>query len=153
MSMETAMKYKPYPAYKESGVEWLGEVPAHWEVKRVKHIADLQLSNVDKLSVEGQPHVQLCNYMDVYRNDKITSSISFMQATASLEQIRRLSLQKDDVLLTKDSETPDDIGIPAVVTEELDSVVCGYHLALLRPYKDLFDGCFLMRVIQSLEAV
>ena len=32
MSMETAMKYKPYPAYKDSGVEWLGEVPEHWKV-------------------------------------------------------------------------------------------------------------------------
>ncbi len=30
-------KYKPYPAYKDSGVEWLGEVPAHWEVKKIKH--------------------------------------------------------------------------------------------------------------------
>ena len=32
------MKYKLYPAYKESGVEWLGEVPAHWEVKQVRHV-------------------------------------------------------------------------------------------------------------------
>lgn len=28
------MKYSPYPKYKESGIEWLGEVPEHWEVKR-----------------------------------------------------------------------------------------------------------------------
>ena len=27
--------YKPYPAYKDSGVEWLGKVPAHWEVRRL----------------------------------------------------------------------------------------------------------------------
>ena len=32
---------KPYPAYKDSGVEWLGEIPAHWEVKRLKSIATL----------------------------------------------------------------------------------------------------------------
>lgn len=36
MSMETT-KYKPYPAYKESGVEWLGEVPEHWKIKRLKY--------------------------------------------------------------------------------------------------------------------
>ncbi len=29
-------RFKPYPAYKDSGVEWLGEIPAHWEVKRLK---------------------------------------------------------------------------------------------------------------------
>jgi type I restriction enzyme S subunit len=30
--------YKPYPAYKDSGVEWLGQVPAHWEVFRIKSL-------------------------------------------------------------------------------------------------------------------
>jgi len=34
-------KWKPYPAYKDSGVEWLGEVPAHWEVKQLKYLARL----------------------------------------------------------------------------------------------------------------
>ena len=31
-------RFKPYPAYKESGVEWLGEIPAHWNPVRVKTI-------------------------------------------------------------------------------------------------------------------
>jgi len=31
-------RFKPYPNYKESGVEWLGEIPAHWDVKRLKRI-------------------------------------------------------------------------------------------------------------------
>ena len=30
---------QPYPAYKDSGVEWLGEVPAHWEVRRIKSLS------------------------------------------------------------------------------------------------------------------
>lgn len=34
--MSTPRRFKPYPAYKDSGVEWLGEIPAHWEVKRLK---------------------------------------------------------------------------------------------------------------------
>ena len=29
-------QYRPYPAYKDSGTEWLGEIPAHWEVKRLR---------------------------------------------------------------------------------------------------------------------
>jgi type I restriction enzyme S subunit len=35
------MSFARYPAYKDSGVEWLGEVPGHWEVKRLKY--NLQL--------------------------------------------------------------------------------------------------------------
>ncbi len=33
--------YKPYPAYKDSGVEWLGQVPEHWQVKRLRFAAML----------------------------------------------------------------------------------------------------------------
>ena len=44
-------KYKPYPVYRPSGVEWLGEIPKHWEVKRLKYAADLnpKASEVRKL--------------------------------------------------------------------------------------------------------
>ncbi|WJK10708.1 restriction endonuclease subunit S [Pseudomonas fluorescens] len=34
--------YKPYPAYKDSGVEWLGMVPEHWDVRKLKWLASLQ---------------------------------------------------------------------------------------------------------------
>lgn len=33
---------QPYPAYKPSGVEWLGQVPEHWEVLRLKYVARLR---------------------------------------------------------------------------------------------------------------
>ena len=35
---EKVKEWRRYPAYKDSGVEWLGEVPQHWEVKRLKYI-------------------------------------------------------------------------------------------------------------------
>lgn len=50
---------------------------------RLSDVADIRSSNVDKLSVEGELDVQLCNYMDVYSNERITSSIDFMRATAT----------------------------------------------------------------------
>jgi hypothetical protein len=36
---EPRPRYKPYRPYKDSGVEWMGEIPAHWEVKRIKYVA------------------------------------------------------------------------------------------------------------------
>lgn len=35
------MSFQRYPDYKDSGVEWLGEVPAHWEVKRLRYVTEL----------------------------------------------------------------------------------------------------------------
>lgn len=36
------MSFPRYPAYKDSGVEWLGEVPAHWDVRPLKHLVSLR---------------------------------------------------------------------------------------------------------------
>jgi type I restriction enzyme S subunit len=42
------MSFARYPEYKDSGVEWLGEVPAHWEVKRLKHNVRLLTEKIDR---------------------------------------------------------------------------------------------------------
>ena len=144
----SAQSYKRYAAYKDSGVEWLGEIPAGWEVKRLKEIATIQMSNVDKKSVEGEQPVELCNYTDVYYRDRISSDIDFMKATAPREQIRRFALRAGDVLITKDSESWTDIAVPAVVDEDLPNVLCGYHLAHIRPLPAVY-GPYLARAISA----
>jgi type I restriction enzyme S subunit len=110
---------------------------------KLRHVAAIVISNVDKKSVEGESSVRLCNYTDVYNNPRIEPDQDFMLATASLEQIREFRLRAGDVLITKDSETPEDIGVPAYVTNDLDDVICGYHLAILRPKRGVVDGRYL----------
>ena len=66
-----------------------------------------------------------------------------MKATATQAEIKKFTLQIDDVVITKDSETPGDIAIPALVSEKLKGVVCGYHLAIVRTNKQLADGAFI----------
>jgi type I restriction enzyme S subunit len=145
----SARKFKPYNAYKDSGIEWLGNIPTHWQVRRLKFFARVQLSNVDKKSVEGEELVRLCNYVDVYYNERITGDLDFMAATATSEQVRRFSLRSGDVLITKDSESWTDIAVPAVVTEDLPEVLCGYHLAHIRPGADC-EGTFLSRAFGAI---
>ena len=52
---------KRYPEYKESGVEWIGEIPKHWEVKKLKYVAKILPSNVDKHIYPDEIQVRLCN--------------------------------------------------------------------------------------------
>ena len=143
------VKLSPYPDYKSSGVEWLGDVPAHWEVQRLRNVADMRVSNVDKHVKDGEIPVRLCNYVDVYKNDYINGRLDFMRATATNEEIERFRLEEGDVLITKDSETWDDIGVPALVTEAAGDLVSGYHLALLRRQSDKVAGAYLLRALQS----
>ena len=70
-------------------------------------------------------------------------------ATATVEESDRFRLAAGDVLITKDSETWDDIGVPALVTESAPDLISGYHLALLRPHAGELAGGFLLRALQS----
>ena len=140
---------KSYPELKDSGVSWLGKVPAHWEVRRLRNVAELRVSNVDKHTREGETLVRLCNYVDVYKNDRIRSSMPFMVATATADELERFRLRSGDVLITKDSEAWDDIGVPALVQEVDDDVASGYHLALLRSDAGHLNGEFLYRAVQN----
>ena len=139
---------KPYSAYKGSGVPWLGEVPKHWGVVRLRNTSEMWVSNVDKHTKDDEQPVRLCNYVDVYKNDRIRSGIAFMSATATTDEIERFRLRSGDVLITKDSEAWNDIGVPALVENTEDDVVSGYHLALLRPFPERVNGGYLFRSLQ-----
>ncbi len=120
-----------------------------WDVRRLRNVADMRVSNVDKYVREDEHSVRLCNDVDVYKNDYINEQIDFMEATATTEEIERFRLERDDVLITKDSETWDDIGVPALVTEPASGLISGYHSALLRPRSDKLAGSYLFRALQS----
>ena len=141
------MKVSTYKSYKNSNSPWLGDIPDHWEVKKLKFLATVQPSNVDKKTVEGELPIILCNYTDVYKNEYIDSSLEFMQATATIDEIEKFRVDAGDVIVTKDSETPDDIAIPACIAEQIDGLVCGYHLTQIKPIH--LYGRYLFRVFQS----
>ncbi|WP_200874767.1 restriction endonuclease subunit S [Mangrovibacter sp. MFB070] len=134
---------------KYSGNEWLGEIPEHWDVVLLKHITDVRFSGVDKHSHGHELPIRLCNYTDVYKNNCITSEMDLMRATATSAEISRFTLRSGDVIITKDSESPDDIAVPAWVPEDIPDVICAYHLGLLRPIRERVCSEFLFYSIGS----
>ena len=129
-------------------MEWIGKIPEHWRVEKLKYISKIVASYVDKHINPHEIQVNLCNYTDVYYHEKIDSSIDFMKGSCNHDEYERSLIQKGDVVITKDSESADDIGVPAFTQEELTNVVCGYHLSIIRPLNEI-DGNFLFRFVQS----
>ena len=114
---------------------------SEWSRVKLAEVAEIRFSNVDKKTILGEVPVRLCNYMDVYGNGGyITNDLPFMEASVSPVEIDRFRVERGDVMLTKDSETPDDIGIPAVVVDDIPNLVCGYHLALIKPRREQIDS-------------
>ena len=138
----------PNVRLKPSGVEWLGDIPKHWEVQRLRNIVRMLVSNIDKHTKEDEASIRLCNYVDVYKNERINEHLSFMPASASAEEIARFILKPGDIIITKDSEAWNDIGVPSLVEYSAPDLVCGYHLAILRPRVGIL-GEYLLRALQS----
>ena len=122
-------------------------------MNRLKQVADVRVSNVDKKSYEGEVPVRLCNYTDVYYGDVLRADTAdYMEATASASQIANFRLNAGDTVLTKDSETADDIGVSAFIAESAEDFVCGYHLAVVRPRTERCDPKFLSWYLRSVPA-
>ncbi|MDE0259701.1 MAG: restriction endonuclease subunit S [Gammaproteobacteria bacterium] len=139
------------------GVEWFTREHAVMgatggaDIRRaaLADIIDLTLSSVDKKSKPRERPVRLCNYMDVYNNTFITDQLDFMAATATDHEVARCGLVPGDVIITKDSEKHDDIGVPALVRHDIANLVCGYHLAILRPRPAKVTGAYLVYALKA----
>lgn len=140
---------EPSVKMKNSGIEWLGIMPKYWGVKRLKYVAKIQFSGVDKKSNKDELDVLLCNYVDVYKNEYIDDSIDFMKATASEKEFNKFRIEEGDILVTKDSETPFDIAVPAFVKKNFLNVLCGYHLAQIKADKKIIHPEYLFWLFQS----
>ena len=117
------------------------------ELKKYKlaDIAKIEISGVDKKTIEGETPVRLCNFVDVYYNWAVTKekAKSFMAASAKQTEIDKCSIGKGMVAITKDSETRDDIGVATYIADDFENVVLGYHCALIIPNSAIVDGKYL----------
>ena len=85
-----------YPEYKDSGVEWIGEIPRHWEINRLKYVAKILPSNVDKHIYPDEIQVRLCNYTDVYYNDYITVDTVLKKGSCKESEFAKFVLKKSE---------------------------------------------------------
>lgn len=119
---------------KDSGIDWIGKIPKQWDITRLKAIGTIETSSVDKKINENEDLVKLVNYTDVYniQNKEIRNRENYMVVSANNTQKKSKRLIKGDVLFTPSSETLEDIGVSAVVMEDLENTLYSYHLLRLR---------------------
>jgi type I restriction enzyme S subunit len=129
--------------------KWFRELPVDWKAQRLKTVATYCVSNVDKVPSDDEFPVRLCNYTDVYHNDYISADMNLMETTATFGEIKKFGLAVHDIVITKDSEDWRDIAVPAMVIDTAPDLVCGYHLAIIRPTASKLFAPFLLRLLQS----
>ena len=119
---------KPYPQTRDSGIEWLGRVPMHWEVAALRHRYEQCLGKMlDAKLITGQYSVPYLRNVDV-QWDRINVS-ALPQIDIRPHEIERYTVRPGDLLVCEGGE----VGRCAIWDGALD--VCGYQKALhrLRP--------------------
>ena len=90
-------RYTPYTVYKDSGVKWLGEIPAHWEVRRLKHVATWN----DEVLPEWTDLSQQMTYVDIGSVDSIQGIVEKEVLTFDTAPSRARRIVRDgDVIVS-----------------------------------------------------
>ena len=78
--------YRPYPAYKDSGVEWLGRVPEHWDIRAVKTLARLDGGSGFPEDEQGQSE----HSIPFFKVAELVSNLQTTENTVSEATAKRL---------------------------------------------------------------
>jgi len=139
---------KPYDAYKDSDIEWIGEIPDHWEVKKIKHRCYVKARvgwkglKSDEFLQEG--YAYLVTGSD-FKNDKVNWKECYHIDKERYDEDPYIQLQDEDLLITKDGT----IGKLAIVNN-LDKPAClNSGIFVVRSTKDDFSTEFLFWILKS----
>lgn len=119
---------------KDSGIKWLGEIPAHWEVKRLKHIAQVRGGIAKGRDLSGQesvnlPYMRVANIQDGHIDLSDVATIEILKS-----EVERYLLRKGDMLMNEGGDN-DKLGRGAVWKGDIDPCVHQNHVFAVRPFK------------------
>lgn len=125
----------PNVKLKDSGVEWIGEVPEHWEVKPLRFVGVTQngISKGGDYFGTGFPFV---SYGDVYRDITLPEQVNGL-AESSIEDRKQYSVIEGDVFFTRTSETIEEIGFASTCLKTIKNATFAGFLIRFRPQRGL----------------
>ncbi len=137
----------PAAPRKDSGVAWLGQVPAHWEVKRLKHIsyvrARLGWKGLKADEYVDQGYIFLAT-PNIKGTDIDFTNVNYI-TQERYDESPEIKLQVGDILLTKDGST---LGTVNVIRHLPKEATVNSSIAVITP-SDVLDSIFLFYTIQS----
>ena len=153
-SMGTAVaaeRYKPYRAYRDSGVEWLGEIPAHWELKRLRFTVIKCQNGLWGDEPNGESDVVCVRVADF---DRVAYRVKVGHLTlrsVSRSILRTHGLNFGNLLLEKSGGGENHPVGTVVLNTYGEHAICSNFIARM-PVKDGFNPRYLMYVHAALYA-
>jgi type I restriction enzyme S subunit len=147
------MKYKAYPEYKDSGVEWLGEIPADWKTSKLRYMFSFAKGltiTKENLTDEGVPCV---NYGEVHSKYgfEVDPAIHSLKCVSEsyLKSSPSALLSRGDLVFADTSEDIEGSGNFTQLTSD-QPIFAGYHTIIARPFNRK-SSRFYAYLLDSLE--
>lgn len=120
---------------KNSGVEWIGEIPEDWKVVKLRNIGRCQngISKGSEFFGKGTPFV---SYGDVYRNMALSENVTGLIQSTDEEKFR-YSVKRGDIFFTRTSETIEEVGIASVCLKTINNACFAGFLIRVRPFNNM----------------
>jgi len=138
----------PNVPMKDSGVEWLGEIPAHREVKKLKSVSSVQTGitlgkTYESRRLVRRPYLRVANVQDGYLDLEDIAEIEI-----PFEEARRYELQSGDVLMTEGGDF-DKLGRGYVWEGQISGCLHQNHIFAVRPKQSDVRSQFLSALMSS----
>ena len=139
---------RPYPAYKDSGVEWLAVVPEHWRLRRLKDVAAVQTGITLGKDYKGRltisrPYLRVANVQDGHLR-----LIKVKSVDVPVSEAERATLVAGDVLMTEGGDI-DKLGRGCVWRGEIGGCLHQNHVFAVRCKRPVVNPDFLVRLMES----
>ncbi|MBE8970789.1 restriction endonuclease subunit S [Nostocales cyanobacterium LEGE 12452] len=126
----------PNVPMKDSGIPWIGDVPEHWKVLRLKFIAEVRGGvakgrNLKDKKIVELPYLRVANVQDGYLDLSDVATISI-----EVSEERRYLLKTGDVLMNEGGDD-DKLGRGAVWEGQIDRCIHQNHVFAVRPFKSI----------------
>lgn len=134
---------------KESGIEWIGQIPEEWEVIKVKFFTYMK-GRIGWQGLKADEFIEEGPYLVTgtdFKNGRVNWDTAYHISQKRYEQAPEIQLKQGDLLVTKDGT----VGKLALIDELPDSASLNSHLLVLRPLLNRYDNHFLYYVLSSLE--
>ena len=141
-------RYKPYPTYRDSDVEWLGEIPAHWWVSLLGYCARIQSGltlgkRYGDSDLVARPYLRVANVQDGFLDLGDVAEVLLPE-----EEIDRHELRSGDVLMTEGGDF-DKLGRGCVWRSQVAGCLHQNHIFALRPDTRRLLPAFLSALTSS----
>ncbi len=138
----------PTAPMKDSGIEWLGEIPAHWAIKKLKTVSSVQTGVTlgkkhERGGLESRPYLRVANVQDGYLD---LEDIAEVELPAT--EVGRHELQPGDVLMTEGGDF-DKLGRGYVWDGQIEGCLHQNHIFAVRPLRSRLHPHFLSAVLGS----